>query len=70
MVYRASQPEEKIVNTTLDEITVALRRENIDRQAVIIVGKVLDVGLDQLRQRSKLYDAGFSHGYRRQSDTR
>ncbi len=70
VVYRASQPEEKIVNTTLDEITVALRREKIDRQAVIIVGKVLDVGLDQLRKRSKLYDAGFSHGYRRQSDTR
>jgi precorrin-4/cobalt-precorrin-4 C11-methyltransferase len=37
----------------------------IDRQAVIVVGRVLDVSLDQFHHPSKLYDAGFSHGYRR-----
>ncbi len=70
VVYRASQPDEKIVRTTLDAVATELKRQKIDRQAVIIVGKVLDVGLDQFRRRSKLYDAGFSHGYRRRQSSR
>ncbi|MBL0714564.1 MAG: precorrin-4 C(11)-methyltransferase [Desulfosarcina sp.] len=65
VVYRASQPEEKIIHTTLDAIAAELKHHNVDRQAVIIVGRVLDIGLEQFRQRSKLYDAAFSHGYRR-----
>ena len=65
VVYRASQPDEQIVRTTLDAVTDELAVRKIDRQAVIIVGRVLEVGLEQFRQRSKLYDAGFSHGYRR-----
>ena len=65
MVYRASQPDEQIVRTTLDAVANDLAGRKIDRQAVIIVGRVLEVGLEQFRQRSKLYDAGFSHGYRR-----
>ncbi len=64
VVYRASQPDQQIVRTTLDDVADELKRRKIDRQAVIIVGRVLDVGLKQFRQRSKLYDAGFSHGYR------
>ena len=65
MVYRASQPDEQIVRTTLDVVADELAGRKIDRQAVIIVGRVLEVDLEQFRQRSKLYDAGFSHGYRR-----
>lgn len=64
VVYQASQPGEKILRTSLDKITGAMAREKIDRQAVIIVGRVLDIGLAQFRQHSKLYDAGFSHGFR------
>ena len=65
VVYRASQPDEQIVRTTLGAVADELKKRAIDRQAVIIVGRVLSVGLEQFRQRSKLYDAGFSHGYRR-----
>ncbi|MDJ0854085.1 MAG: precorrin-4 C(11)-methyltransferase [Desulfobacterales bacterium] len=65
VVYRASQPDEQIVRTTLDAVADELKTHKIDRQAVIIVGRVLAVSLEQFRQRSKLYDAGFSHGYRR-----
>jgi precorrin-4/cobalt-precorrin-4 C11-methyltransferase len=36
----------------------------INRQAVIIVGKVLDVGKEALVYKSKLYDRKFEHGYR------
>jgi precorrin-4/cobalt-precorrin-4 C11-methyltransferase len=70
VVYRASQPEEKIIHTTLDNIVAELARHKVDRLAVIIVGRVLEVGLDQFRRQSKLYDAGFSHGYRRRLEPR
>ena len=64
VVYRASQPEEKIVFTTLDRLEEEVRRAGIRKQAVIIVGRVLDVSLESLQHKSKLYDAGFAHGYR------
>ncbi len=65
VVYRASQPEETIVWTTLDKMVEAVRQAAIRRQAVIIVGRVLDVSLENLRHKSRLYDAGFSHGFRK-----
>jgi precorrin-4/cobalt-precorrin-4 C11-methyltransferase len=68
VVYRASQPEEKIVFATLDRLKAEVERAGIRKQAVIIVGRVLDVSLESLQHKSKLYDAGFAHGYRT-SDT-
>jgi precorrin-4/cobalt-precorrin-4 C11-methyltransferase len=64
VVYRASQPEEKIVYTSLRRLVEEVDRAGIQRQAVIIVGRVLDVSLESLRHKSKLYDAGFAHGFR------
>ena len=64
VVYRASQPDEKIVYTRLDHLAEEVEQAGIRRQAVIIVGRVLDVSLENLQHRSKLYDAGFAHGYR------
>ena len=64
VVYRASQPEEKIVYTSLSRLVEEVDRAGIHRQAVIIVGRVLDVSLENLRHKSKLYDAGFAHGFR------
>jgi precorrin-4/cobalt-precorrin-4 C11-methyltransferase len=64
VVYRASHPDETIVYTTLDALAGEVARAGIRRQAVIIVGRVLDVSLASLRHKSKLYDAGFAHGYR------
>jgi precorrin-4/cobalt-precorrin-4 C11-methyltransferase len=68
VVYRASQPEEVIVWTTLDRLVEAVHRAGIRRQAVIVVGRVLDVSLESLRHKSRLYDAGFSHGFRTGSE--
>jgi len=68
VVYRASQPDEKIVYTTLDCLAGEVDRAGIRRQAVIIVGRVLDVSLESLKHKSKLYDAGFAHGYRSPHD--
>jgi precorrin-4/cobalt-precorrin-4 C11-methyltransferase len=64
VAYRVSQPAEKIFFTTLDRLVETVKKENITRQALIIVGRVLDVGIDEMRYTSKLYDKHFSHGYR------
>ena len=64
VVYRASQPDEAVVCAPLDRLTDAVARAGIERQAVIVVGRVLEVSLESLRHKSRLYDAGFSHGFR------
>jgi precorrin-4/cobalt-precorrin-4 C11-methyltransferase len=64
VVYRASQPEEKIIVTQLKDLANSVQAENITRQALIIVGKVLEVNLKNLKHKSKLYDKKFSHGHR------
>jgi precorrin-4/cobalt-precorrin-4 C11-methyltransferase len=65
VVYRASQPEEKIIITKLKTLAKTVREENITRHALIVAGKVLDVSLDDLIHTSKLYDKQFKHGHRR-----
>jgi precorrin-4/cobalt-precorrin-4 C11-methyltransferase len=65
VVYRASQPDETVVWSTLDRLVEAVEGAGIRRQAVIVVGRVLEVGFETLRHKSKLYDAGFSHGFRK-----
>jgi precorrin-4/cobalt-precorrin-4 C11-methyltransferase len=64
VVYRASQPEEKIIITKLKTLAKSVREENITKQALIVAGKVLDVSPDALIYTSKLYDKQFKHGHR------
>lgn len=64
VVYRASHPDEKVLVTTLKELAPQVEAAGIRRQAVIIVGRVLDVGKAELKHKSKLYDREFEHGYR------
>lgn len=63
VVYRASQPEQKIIRTRIGELARSVRAEKITRQAVVVVGRVLDS--EGAETRSKLYDKDFTHGYRR-----
>ena len=65
VVYRASQPEEKIILTPLKDLAGHVRAANITKQALIIVGKVLDVDGNKLIYKSKLYDKKFKHEYRK-----
>ncbi|OGV39775.1 MAG: precorrin-4 C(11)-methyltransferase [Lentisphaerae bacterium GWF2_49_21] len=63
VVYRASWKEEKITKGTLENIEGRLKKSGFaGRQAMIIVGDVLDKAKCG---KSLLYDAGFTHGYRR-----
>ena len=64
VVYRASQPEEKVIVTTLKRLAEKVAAENINKHALIIIGKVLDVNPENLTYKSKLYDKEFKHGCR------
>ena len=64
VVYRASQPEEKVIVTTLKKLAKKVEAEKINKHALIIVGKVLDVNPENLQHKSKLYDREFKHGCR------
>jgi precorrin-4/cobalt-precorrin-4 C11-methyltransferase len=64
VVFRASWPDERIVEGTLDDIAGKVAEAGIHRQALILVGEVLGVRRDGLKARSLLYDGAFSHGYR------
>lgn len=64
VVFRASQPEEKIIYTKTASLAQTVKTENITHQALIIVGRVLDISIETLRYKSKLYDMNFAHGYR------
>ena len=61
VVQRASQKDEKIVRGAIDDIAALVEKENIDRTAMIVVGRCL--GSDY--ELSRLYAADFSHGFRR-----
>ena len=64
VVYRASWPDERIVEGTLADIAKKVAEAGIDRQALIMVGKVFGVRRDGLTARSLLYDGTFTHGFR------
>ena len=65
VAYCVSRPEEKIIFTRLKDLAQTVKIEKITRTALIIVGKVLDIGHTKLKHRSKLYQKGFKHGYRK-----
>lgn len=64
IAYKISHPEERIVYTRIGRLSETVRKENITRQALIVVGKVLEITMDNLTHRSKLYDKTFTHGFR------
>lgn len=68
VVFRASQPDEKFLITKIKYLSKRVKEENIDRQAVIIAGKIFNVKKDELKYKSKLYDKSFAHGYRKKSN--
>ena len=65
-VYRASWPEERIIEATVSTLAGEMKAAGMDRQAIIFVGDTLRPGE---HGPSKLYDPRFSHGYRRGEET-
>ncbi|MEJ5348199.1 MAG: precorrin-4 C(11)-methyltransferase [Desulfosoma sp.] len=62
VAYRVGWPDQCLLRGTLDTIAEQVRRAGIRRQALIMVGKVLDQV--RPRVRSRLYDGSFAHGFR------
>ena len=65
VAYKVSHPEEQIFTGKTSELEDICRRENITRHALIIAGQAVAAAINRNEVTpSKLYDAGFSHGYR------
>jgi precorrin-4/cobalt-precorrin-4 C11-methyltransferase len=62
VVYKASWPEEKIVRGTLRDIAEKVEAENIKGTALILVGEAIE---PKDYSYTKLYDASFTHKFRR-----
>lgn len=60
IVVKASWPDQAIIRGTLKTIAEQVLQEGVLRQAMIVVGNVLQSEYEL----SKLYDKGFSHMYR------
>lgn len=63
VVYRVSWNDETIIRSTLKDIVKKVRPLGIKRQALILVGSVLD-SVERKGYRSELYNKPFSHRYR------
>ncbi len=60
--YKVSLEDEIIIEAALSDISKKVKEKNITRQAIIIVGEVLN---DDIEHYSKLYDKDFVHGFRK-----
>ena len=65
IVYKATWPDEKKFVTTLENLPEVARENDITKTALIIVGDVVAPGE---YDRSKLYDATFTTGFRKGTD--
>lgn len=66
VIQRASWPDQKVVRTTLVNLDEDMKRNGICKHAMILAGWALDPEIHERDEyRSKLYDASFTHGYRK-----
>lgn len=65
VVSKASWSDETIIRGSLQDISIKVKESGIKKTAIIVVGDVLRP--KEIKQ-SKLYDAGFSHEYRKVMD--
>ena len=61
IVYKATWPDERVYRCSVDTLAETVRQNGLARTALILVGDFLGSRYD----RSKLYDPGFSTGYRK-----
>lgn len=64
VVHKATCPDQRVVTGTLADIRAKVRAAGIRSQSMILVGRVLTAGDFP---NSRLYDASFSHRFRRRS---
>ena len=64
VVYKASWPEEKTIRCTLGTLPRLAEEQGIDKTALVLVGDFLKSNY----RRSRLYDPGFTTGFRKGND--
>jgi precorrin-4/cobalt-precorrin-4 C11-methyltransferase len=62
VVFRATWKDQKIIKATLGDIVYKTKEAGITKTAVVIVGEAL---LPRKYEFSKVYDPGFTHGFRK-----
>ena len=65
VVERASWPEQRVIKGTLTDIAEKIKEAGIKKTALIYVGRAIAASDTKPGAVSKLYDGGFSHGYRK-----
>lgn len=65
VVYHASWPDEEIIKGLLGDIAAKVKKAKLGRTSIILVGRALSRNIPS----SKLYDAGFHHGFRGRKKT-
>jgi len=63
IAYRVSWPDELVIRTSVSRIAHEVRARRLRRHTLILVGDALSPG----SRRSRLYDSGHAHVYRRRS---
>ncbi len=63
IAYRVSWPDELVTRTTVGRLAQEVRARRLRRHTLILVGEALSPG----SRRSRLYDSGHAHVYRRRS---
>jgi precorrin-4/cobalt-precorrin-4 C11-methyltransferase len=66
IVYKATWPDEKKFRCTLENLPQVARENGIEKTALIIVGDVVE---PSGYEKSKLYDPGFTTGFRKGTDS-
>lgn len=61
VVYKATWPDEKIFNCTIEMLPKTMKRNNVNKTALILVGNFLGEHYD----RSQLYNPAFTHEFRK-----
>jgi len=61
VVYKATWPDEKIFDCTIETLPQTMKRNNINKTALILVGNFLGEYYD----RSQLYNPAFTHEFRK-----
>ncbi|MGL4209408.1 MAG: precorrin-4 C(11)-methyltransferase [Candidatus Adiutrix sp.] len=69
LLYRVSWPDARTIWASCDTLADTLRAEKLDRHTLILVGPaVAALKSGQETPKSKLYDALFSHGFRKMAN--
>lgn len=63
VVYHASWPDQQVVAGSLEDIAAKTRAAGVSRTAMLLVGRAIR---RPLPRESRLYDKGFTHGYRKE----